>query len=100
MMTKQLSIIFSLLVLILAPVMAQQTSQPFRDPALPMEKRIDNLLSQMTLDEKIDCLGTTTEYRVSAFQTLVVQRGSTVYSSGAVAGPSARPSLRRSSRNL
>ena len=40
------------------PVMAQQTSQPFRDPALPMEKRIDNLLSQMTLDEKIDCLGT------------------------------------------
>jgi beta-glucosidase len=60
MRTKQLSIIFSLLVLILAPVMAQQTSQPFRDPALPMEKRIDNLLSQMTLDEKIDCLGTRT----------------------------------------
>jgi beta-glucosidase len=60
MRTKQLSTIFSLLPLILASAMAQQTSQPFRDPALPMEKRIDNLLSLMTLDEKIDCLGTRT----------------------------------------
>src|SRR5277367_5767717 len=60
MRTKQLSTIFILLTLILAPAMAQQSSQPFRDPALPMEKRIDNLLSLMTLDEKIDCLGTKT----------------------------------------
>ena len=60
MRTKQLSTIVSLLTLILAPAMAQQSSQPFRDPALPMEKRIDNLLSLMTLDEKIDCLGTRT----------------------------------------
>ena len=41
---------------------AQQQSQqyPFRDPSLSPEKRIDNLLSLMTLDEKIDCLGTNT----------------------------------------
>src|SRR5271170_3433099 len=60
MRTKQLSTIFILLTLILAPAMAQQSSQPFRDPTLPMEKRIDNLLSLMTIDEKIDCLGTRT----------------------------------------
>src|ERR1700733_11451828 len=53
----------SLLLIALAPTLtlpAQQASQPFRNPALPMEKRIDNLLSLMTLDEKIDCLGTKT----------------------------------------
>jgi beta-glucosidase len=27
---------------------------PFQDPTLPMEKRVDNLLSLMTIDEKID----------------------------------------------
>jgi beta-glucosidase len=59
-MMTRLSSIFGLLALALAPAMAQQSSQPFKDPALPMEKRIDNLLSQMTLDEKIDCLGTKT----------------------------------------
>jgi beta-glucosidase len=60
MLTKPLANIFSLLALALTPAMAQQSSQPFRDPALPMEKRIDNLLSLMTLDEKINCLGTRT----------------------------------------
>ncbi|HEV2577857.1 MAG TPA: glycoside hydrolase family 3 C-terminal domain-containing protein [Acidobacteriaceae bacterium] len=39
---------------------AQQPQYPFRDPSLPTAKRIDNLLSLMTLDEKIDCLGTNT----------------------------------------
>jgi beta-glucosidase len=57
---KQPSSIFFLLALALAPATAQQSAQPFRDPALPMEKRIDNLLSLMTLDEKINCLGTRT----------------------------------------
>jgi beta-glucosidase len=33
---------------------------PFDNPNLPTEQRIDNLLSLMTLDEKIDCLGTDT----------------------------------------
>ncbi len=60
MLMKRLSSIFSLLTLALASATAQQSAQPFRNPALPMEKRIDNLLSLMTLDEKIDCLGTKT----------------------------------------
>lgn len=33
---------------------------PFDDPNLPVEQRIDNLLSLMTVEEKIDCLGTST----------------------------------------
>jgi beta-glucosidase len=41
------------------PAPAQQ-HYPFNDPSLPMEKRIDNLLSLMTVDEKIACLGTNT----------------------------------------
>jgi len=40
---------------------AQSPSYPFRDPSLPDDKRIANLLSLMTTDEKIDCLGTRTE---------------------------------------
>jgi beta-glucosidase len=52
--------LLSLLALALVPSMSRLSAQPFRDTALPMEKRIDNLLSQMTLDEKIDCLGTRT----------------------------------------
>jgi hypothetical protein len=59
-MDKRLSTICSLGLLTFAPAVAQQSAQPFRDPALPMEKRIDSLLSQMTLEEKIDCLGTRT----------------------------------------
>jgi len=39
---------------------SQQQKYPFNDPSLPMEKRIDNLLSLMTIDEKIDCLSTNT----------------------------------------
>ena len=35
-----------------------QASYPFFDPNLGVEQRIDNLLSLMTLEEKIDCLGT------------------------------------------
>ena len=38
----------------------QQARYPFNDPALPMEKRIDNLLSLMTAEEKVACLGTRT----------------------------------------
>ena len=60
MMMKRLSSIFSLLAVTLVSATAQQSPQSFRNPALPMEKRIDNLLSLMTLDEKIDCLGTKT----------------------------------------
>ncbi len=50
----------SALALTLAPSLSAQQQYPFRDPSLPAQKRIDNLLSLMTLDEKIDCLGTNT----------------------------------------
>ena len=64
---------------------AQAPKYPFRDPSLPMEKRIDSLLSLMTTDEKIDCLGTRTgvpRLGVPSFGSSegihgVVQRGST-----------------------
>ena len=48
------------------PPLPQQVDQwhlqhhPFDDPNLTTEQRIDNLLSLMTIDEKIDCLGTQT----------------------------------------
>jgi len=47
-------------VLMLAPALAQQHHYPFNDPNLRAEQRIDNLLSLMTADEKVDCLGTRT----------------------------------------
>ena len=45
---------------VLAPVLAQQPSYPFNDPSLPIEKRVDNLFSLMTIDEKITCQSTNT----------------------------------------
>ncbi len=59
-MYKRFSSVVSLLVLGFVPTFAQQASYPFKDASLSPEKRIDNLLSLMTLDEKIDCLGTRT----------------------------------------
>ena len=50
----------SALALTLAPSICGQQPYPFRETSLAQEKRIDNLLSLMTLDEKIDCLGTNT----------------------------------------
>jgi beta-glucosidase len=38
-----------------APLCAQN-QYPFQDPSLPLEQRVDNILSLMTLDEKIACL--------------------------------------------
>jgi beta-glucosidase len=52
-----------ILPLLCAPCIApaqQATQYPFGDPTQPAEKRIDNLLSLMTVDEKIHCLGTDT----------------------------------------
>lgn len=42
------------------PTVAQQSPYPFNDPSLPTEKRIDNLLSLMKIDEKVSCLSTNT----------------------------------------
>jgi beta-glucosidase len=37
---------------------AQDDQYPFRDPDLPVERRIDDVVSRLTLDEKIEMLGT------------------------------------------
>lgn len=42
------------------PTMAQQPKYSFNDPNSSADKRIDNLLSLMTVEEKIDVLGTRT----------------------------------------
>ncbi|MGA2571490.1 MAG: glycoside hydrolase family 3 C-terminal domain-containing protein [Terracidiphilus sp.] len=57
---SRLAVLVSLFALGLVPALAQQPKYPFNDPSLPKEKRIDNLLSLMTVDEKIDCLGINT----------------------------------------
>jgi beta-glucosidase len=45
---------------LIAPALAQSSRYPFNDPNLPPDQRIANLLSLMTVDEKINCLGTRT----------------------------------------
>ncbi|WP_348266767.1 glycoside hydrolase family 3 C-terminal domain-containing protein [Edaphobacter paludis] len=61
MQKKSLGIFVSILAVTLVPAFAQQQKPyPFRDTSLPAEKRIDNILSLMTTDEKIDCLSTDT----------------------------------------
>ena len=57
---NQIAIMLCLIACSSGAVMAQQPAYPFKDTSLAMEKRIDNLLSLMTIDEKIDCLGTIT----------------------------------------
>jgi len=52
----------SLLLLSVLPSYAQQTL-PYRDPKLPIEQRVDDLLSRMTLQEKIAQLGSVWENR-------------------------------------
>src|SRR5690349_17677359 len=39
-----------------APAVARAQGEPFRDPALPLAARIDDLLSRLTADEKISLL--------------------------------------------
>ena len=47
------------LFLVFSPVFSQnQVKYPFQNPALEVEQRIDNLLSLMTLDEKVQALST------------------------------------------
>jgi beta-glucosidase len=50
--------LIALLVLGAAFAAAQQPTYPFQDPSLPIGQRVDNIISLMTLDEKIACLGT------------------------------------------
>jgi len=50
----------SALALVSGSASAQATPYPFQDPNLPPDRRIANLLSLMTVDEKIDALSTQT----------------------------------------
>ena len=50
--------LFALAVLGAALAAAQQQTYPFQDPNLPAEQRVSNIISLMTLDEKVACLGT------------------------------------------
>ena len=59
-MKNHLVALFCSSVLVLPIAVAQQPRYPFYDPNLPAEARIDNLLSLMTTEEKIACLGTRT----------------------------------------
>ena len=56
MIRKVFALLF--LVLLFALPSLSQYKYPFQNPNLPVEERITNLLSLMTLDEKIACLGT------------------------------------------
>jgi beta-glucosidase len=47
---------FLFCVALLVPPASQE--YPFQNPDLPIEQRVDNILSLMTLDEKIECLDT------------------------------------------
>ena len=58
MKTNHLAALLCLFSCCFSVAIAQKQTYPFNDPSLPMDKRIDNLLSLMTIDEKIDCLGT------------------------------------------
>src|SRR5690349_22389334 len=58
-MRRYLAPAAGLLALSLVAVGAQP-APPFRNPALPIEQRVDDILASMTLDEKIACLNTST----------------------------------------
>ncbi|HEV8430161.1 MAG TPA: glycoside hydrolase family 3 C-terminal domain-containing protein [Pyrinomonadaceae bacterium] len=45
-------------VAVLMPQTSPPAQHPFQNPDLPIEQRIDNILSLMTIDEKIECLDT------------------------------------------
>src|SRR5215213_5702267 len=54
----RLTILFICVLTFLTSYPATPRQYPFQNPDLPIEKRIDNILSLMTLDEKIECLDT------------------------------------------
>lgn len=45
------------LLLVTGLAQALAAAEPFRDPSLPLERRVDDLVSLLTLDEKIGMLG-------------------------------------------
>jgi hypothetical protein len=61
---------------------------PFNDPNLPMDKRIDNLLSLMTIEEKIDAWGRGRACRGWACRISAAPRG---FTGGAARGAGKAP---------
>lgn len=57
-MTLPRFLIFFICVLTFLPIASPVNQYPFQNPDLPIEQRIDNILSLMTIDEKIECLDT------------------------------------------
>ena len=55
---NRLNLLLSSLFFLMTEASYGQYQYPFQDPDLPVEERINNLLSLMTLDEKVGCLGT------------------------------------------
>ena len=56
---SRLIVLVVCVLLILVPRASHPSqSYPFQNPDLPIEQRIDNILSLMTIDEKIECLDT------------------------------------------
>jgi beta-glucosidase len=55
---KICGLILLLCLIVLIPHASTQKQYPFQNPDLPTEQRVDNILSLMTLDEKIECLDT------------------------------------------
>jgi beta-glucosidase len=47
---------FGIFLLLFGTNVFAQYRYPFQDPGLPVEERIDNIISLLTLDEKVDCL--------------------------------------------
>jgi len=82
MIKKHLATFICLLVFGFVPALAQQPRYPFNDPSLPMEKRIDNLLSLMTIDEKVNCLSTNTGVPRLGVMSYGSSEGITAWSSG------------------
>lgn len=61
-MTRTLAAVF-FLALLFAGLLSRARAQreyPFENPSLPIEQRVENILSLMTLEEKIACLSTNT----------------------------------------
>jgi beta-glucosidase len=52
---------FAFVLLAASLAWSQQYQYPFQNPSLPVEARVDNILSLMTLDEKISALSTSSD---------------------------------------
>ena len=55
---SRLLVLIVCVVVVVFPQATNTTQYPFQNPDLPTEQRIDNILSLMTIDEKIECLDT------------------------------------------